>query len=39
MAFEMKFRNIFKSYLDNRKICTILNKNKSKLCEITQGIP
>ena len=38
-GFRGKFWNISKSYQDNRKMCTILNKNKSKLCKNTHSIP
>ena len=38
-GFRGKFWNILKSYLENRKMCTILNKNKSKRSKITHGIP
>ena len=38
-VFRGKFWNILKSYLGNRKMCTILYKSKSKLYKITSGIP
>ena len=39
MAFEVNFGTFQNHYLDNRKICPILNKNKSKLCKVTHGLP
>ena len=38
-GFRGKFWNILKSELDSRKMCTIFNKIKSKLCKINHGIP
>ena len=29
---------MLKSYPEYKKLCTILNKNKSKLCKVTHGI-
>ena len=38
-GFRSKFWNILKSYLENRKMLAILDKNKSKLSKITHGKP
>ena len=38
-GFRGKIWNLLKSYLENRKICTIVDQKVSKIFKVTHGIP